>query len=60
MKNLEEKLPSYNLTFEFSLEDKEFIENNWKVHYLLRLKQGLSPQQTRYFLPNGLKTEKKL
>ena len=26
-------------------------------HYLLRLKQGLAPQQTRYFLPNGLKTE---
>lgn len=26
-------------------------------HYALRLKQGLTPQQARYFLPNGLKTE---
>jgi len=26
-------------------------------HYQKKLKQGQSPQQARYFLPNGLKTE---
>jgi thymidylate synthase (FAD) len=26
-------------------------------HYLLRLETGLTPQEARYFLPNGLKTE---
>lgn len=26
-------------------------------HYLLRMEQGLTPQEARYFLPNGLKTE---
>lgn len=42
--------------FELSSEDKELLKII-ESHYLLRLKQGLSPQQTRYFLPNGLKTE---
>jgi len=26
-------------------------------HYTKRIQQGLKPQQARYFLPNGLKTE---
>lgn len=42
--------------FELSAEDKELLSRIEK-HYMFRLGQGLSPQQVRYFLPNGLKTE---
>lgn len=42
--------------FELSAEDKELLSRIEK-HYMFRLRQGLSPQQARYFLPNGLKTE---
>lgn len=42
--------------FELSSEDKELLERIER-HYLFRLQQGLFPQQARYFLPNGLKTE---
>ena len=42
--------------FELSCSDMELLEKI-EQHYLTRLKEGLTPQQARYFLPNGLKTE---
>ena len=38
-------------------EDDLILLENIEQHYMKRLKQGLTPQQARYFLPNGLKTE---
>ena len=43
-------------TFELTVED-EMLLHAIEVHYLTRLDQGLAPQDARYFLPNGLKTE---
>lgn len=43
-------------TFELSKTDLSFLKVA-ETHYLSRLEQGLSPQDARYFLPNGLKTE---
>ena len=42
--------------FELSCSDMELLEKI-EQHYLTRLDEGLTPQQARYFLPNGLKTE---
>jgi len=42
--------------FELSCSDIELLEKI-EQHYLTRLEEGLTPQQARYFLPNGLKTE---
>ena len=44
--------PDFLLEFE-DLDLLEKIES----HYQKRISQGLKPQQARYFLPNGLKTE---
>src|SRR3990170_411644 len=38
---------------EFDYNELDFIEE----HYTKYIKNGSSPQQARYFLPNGLKTE---
>ena len=42
--------------FKLSPQD-EYLLFQIEKHYLNRLADGLSPQQARYFLPNGLKTE---
>lgn len=42
--------------FELTPQD-EYLLCQIEKHYLQRLKDGLTPQQARYFLPNGLKTE---
>lgn len=43
-------------SFELTIEDINLL---WVIeeHYMKRLEDGLVPQQARYFLPNGLKTE---
>lgn len=42
--------------FELTEDDRVFLAQV-EHHYTERLKQGLTPQQARYFLVNGLKTE---
>lgn len=43
---------------DFALTDDDIIILQLlEEHYTKRLSQGLKPQQARYFLPNGLKTE---
>lgn len=42
--------------FELTVDDINILELIEK-HYLKRLGEGLTPQQARYFLPAGLKTE---
>jgi len=42
--------------FELLKKDIKLLQTI-EQHYLERLKDGLTPQQARYFLPNGLKTE---
>lgn len=42
----------------FKLNDRDIVVLEMiEGHYLDRLEQGLTPQEARYFLPNGLKTE---
>lgn len=43
-------------SFELTAMDK-FLLQMIEKHYLTRLEEGLTPQEARYFLPNGLKTE---
>jgi thymidylate synthase (FAD) len=43
-------------TFELTYSDKVILRLI-EQHYLRRLGEGLTPQDARYFLPNGLKTE---
>lgn len=43
-------------TFELEEQDKDFLKAV-ECHYMKRLEEGLAPQEARYFLPNGLKTE---
>lgn len=43
-------------TFELNDLDRSLL-SLIESHYLLRLENGLTPQEARYFLPNGLKTE---
>ena len=38
-------------------EDDKFLLELIEQHYMKKLHMGLTPQQARYFLPNGLKTE---
>lgn len=43
---------------EFSLDDEDIeLLDRIERHYLKKLSDGKTPQQARYFLPNGLKTE---
>lgn len=42
--------------WELTSEDKKFLESI-EHYYVKRLGDGLTPQQARYFLPKGLKTE---
>lgn len=42
--------------FKLEIDDLEFLQLA-EMHYNKKLIQGKSPQQARYFLPNGLKTE---
>lgn len=49
---------TYILPDDFALEDDDFeLLERIQNHYMKKIKQGKSPQQARYFLPNGLKTE---
>lgn len=52
---------SNNITFiqpDFKLVESDLhLLKMMEDHYMFKLKQGLTPQQARYFLPNGLKTE---
>lgn len=43
-------------TFKLTDPDRVLLEMI-EGHYLSRLDEGLTPQEARYFLPNGLKTE---
>jgi thymidylate synthase (FAD) len=43
-------------TFELTYADKALL-TIIETHYMRRLEEGLAPQDARYFLPNGLKTE---
>ena len=51
-----EELTFISPDFELSPHD-EYLLFQIETHYISRLREGLSPQQARYFLPNGLKTE---
>jgi len=42
--------------FELDEVDMKFLEN-LENYYNMKIKQGLRPEQARYFLPNGLKAE---
>jgi len=43
-------------TFKLSESDVSLLKHI-ENHYMCRLDEGLTPQEARYFLPNGLKTE---
>ena len=43
--------------FDLNYEDLDLLRMIEEHYNMRRLKDGLSPQQARYFLPNGLKTE---
>lgn len=43
-------------TFELEEDDLEFLRMV-ELHYMSKLRKGKLPQDARYFLPNGLKTE---
>lgn len=59
--NYQKKKFGNQITFiqpDFDLTDcDKLLLKTIEYHYMNRLGEGLTPQQARYFLPNGLKTE---
>ena len=49
---------TYITPVDFILQQEDFVLlQTIQEHYMKKIAQGKSPQQARYFLPNGLKTE---